>query len=510
MTSLLASDNVLLQTSARPWGSMKILFVASEGLPYSKTGGLADVIEALPKALGQMGHEVAVLLPRYRGNNFTSTLISSVSIALGETQRFPAIVEAQAQSGVRYFFVDDPAFFDRENIYGDKSGDYPDNAERFTEFSRVAIEFMKRVWLPDVVHCHDWQAALVPLLLRTQHASDPAVRSLPAVLTIHNLGYQGIFPETALRQCGLPLSLFHLDALEFYGRVNFLKGGLLFADYLTTVSRKYAKEIQTPEYGWGLDGVVQSRADHLVGILNGVDYSQWSPEVDKFIAQNYSAQHLEGKRACKADLLRNFGLPEANLERPLVGIVSRFVEQKGFDLIASVADDLMQHDLNLVALGTGMPEYENLFELLVARYPERAALKIGYDNALAHKIEAGADIFLMPSHYEPCGLNQIYSLRYGTPPIVRATGGLDDTVQNFDPATKHGTGFKFEEYNGPALLDCVRSALRTYADQHAWRALQLNGMAKDFSWQVSAASYAILYEAAKRSRIPRMARTSNI
>ena len=510
MTSLLASDNVFLQTSTRPWGSMKILFVASEGLPYSKTGGLADVIEALPKALHQMGHEVAVLLPRYRGNNFVSTLISSVSIALGETLRFPAIVEAQAQSGVRYFFVDDPAFFDRENIYGDKSGDYPDNAERFTEFSRVAIEFIKRVWLPDVVHCHDWQAALVPLLLRTQHASDPAVRSLPTVLTIHNLGYQGIFPETALRLCGLPQSLFHLDALEFYGRVNFLKGGLLFADYLTTVSRKYAKEIQTPEYGWGLDGVVQSRADHLAGILNGVDYSQWSPEVDKFIAQNYSAQHLEGKRACKADLLRSFGLPAANLDRPLVGIVSRFVEQKGFDLIASVADDLMQHDLNLVALGTGMPEYETLFELLVARYPDRAALKIGYDNALAHKIEAGVDIFLMPSHYEPCGLNQIYSLRYGTPPIVRATGGLDDTVQNFDPAAKHGTGFKFEEYNGPALLDCVRSALRTYADQDAWRALQLNGMAKDFSWQVSAASYAILYEAAKRSRIPRMARTSNI
>lgn len=240
-----------MQTSDRPWGPMKILFVASEGLPYSKTGGLADVIEALPQALRDMGHEVVVLLPRYRGNKITSTLVSSVTVAIGETLRFPAIVEGPSHSGVRYFFVDDPAFFDRDYLYGDKSGDYPDNAERFTEFSRIAIEFMKRVWLPDVLHCHDWQTALVPMLLSAQHASDPAVRSLPTVLTVHNLGYQGVFPESALRLCGLPQSLFRVDALEFYGRVNFLKGGLLFADYLTTVSRRYAKEIQMPEYGGG-------------------------------------------------------------------------------------------------------------------------------------------------------------------------------------------------------------------------------------------------------------------
>lgn len=489
---------------------MKILFVASEGLPYSKTGGLADVIEALPKALREMGHDVAVLLPCYRGNRFTSTLISSVSVAIGETMRFPAIVEAQPRCGVRYYFVDDPEFFDREYLYGDTRGDYPDNAERFTEFSRVAIEFMKRIWLPDVVHCHDWQSALVPLLLRTQHASDPAVRSLPAVLTIHNLGYQGLFPETALSRCGLPQGLFRVDALEFYGRVNFLKGGLLSADYLTTVSRRYAKEIQTPEYGWGLDGVVQSRADRMIGILNGVDYSQWSPEADTFIAQNYSQHNLEGKKACKKDLLQAFGLPGQDLERPVVGIVSRFVGQKGFDLIATASDSLMGEDLILVALGTGMPEYENLFKSLAAKYPDRAAVKIGYDDALAHKVEAGADMFLMPSHYEPCGLNQIYSLRYGTPPIVRATGGLDDTVTNFDPVTKHGTGFKFEEYNSAALLDSLGAALRAYADQDAWRTLQLNGMAKDFSWKASATSYAILYEAAKRSRIPRMAGTSKV
>jgi starch synthase len=487
---------------------MKILFVASEGLPYSKTGGLADVVEALPKALCQMGHEVAVLLPRYHGNKVNSVLISSLSIALGDTLRFPMIGEGKTHHGVRYFFVSDPEFFERPHIYGDKSGDYPDNAERFTEFSRAAIEFMKRVWLPDVVHCHDWQAALVPVLLRTQHAEDLAVRSLPVVLTIHNLGYQGLFPETALRKCGLPASLFSLDALEFYGKVNFLKGGLLFADYLTTVSRRYAKEIQTPEYGWGLDGVVQGRADRMVGILNGADYSEWSPEADKLIAQNYSVHDLKGKHACKKDLLDLFGLPSWNMDRPVIGIVSRFVNQKGFDLIAAVAGELMAEDLALVAIGTGQPEYEGLFQHLAQRHPERVAVKIGYDNAIAHKVEAGADMFLMPSRYEPCGLSQIYSLRYGTVPIVRATGGLDDTVQNFDSRTKQGTGFKFEEYNGPALLECLRIALATYRDPAAWSAVRANGMARDFSWKASAASYVTLYEAAKRSRIPRVAKTS--
>ena len=489
---------------------MKILFVASEGLPYSKTGGLADVIEALPKALRDMGHDVAVLLPRYRGNKIISTLVSSVSVALGDAMRFPAICEGEPQQGVRYFFVSDPELFDREQIYGDRNGDYPDNAERFTEFSRVAIEFMKRIWLPDVVHCHDWQAALVPVLLRTQHADDPALRSLPAVLTIHNLGYQGLFPQTALRKSGLPESFFGTGVLEFYGQVNFLKGGLIFADYLTTVSRRYAKEIQTPEYGWGLDGVIQSRADRLVGILNGADYASWSPETDRFIAQNYSSYSLAGKNACKKNLLDLFGLPAENLGRPVIGIVSRFVNQKGFDLIAAAADDLMREDLSIVALGTGQPEHEARFKQLAEKYPDRVALKIGYDNAVAHKIEAGADMFLMPSRYEPCGLSQIYSLRYGTVPVVRATGGLDDTVQNFDSRTKQGTGFKFEEYNGPALVECVRRAIAAYLDADAWRAVQANGMAKDFSWKASAASYVTVYEAAKRSRIPRVARTSKV
>jgi starch synthase len=487
---------------------MKILFVSSEGLPYSKTGGLADVVEALPKALAETGHEAVVLLPRYRGNKITVTVVSSVTTPMGERLRFPAIAEGEAVGGVRYFFVDDPEFFDREQLYGDKSGDYRDNAERFAEFSRVAIEFAKRVWLPDVIHCHDWQSALVPVLLRTQYSEDRAVRSLPVVFTIHNLGYQGLFPYSALGAINLPDTLFTMDNLEFYGKVNFLKGGLIFSDYLTTVSKRYAKEIQTPEYGSGLEGVIRGRAERLVGILNGVDYSIWSPEADTFIAQNYSAHNLDGKKACKKALLDAFSLPADNMERALIGIISRFADQKGFDLIAEIGSELMEENIALVALGTGQPEYEKLFKELAKKFPARVSVKIGYDNALAHRIEAGSDMFLMPSRYEPCGLNQIYSLRYGTVPVVRATGGLDDTIQNFDAKTQQGTGFKFEEYSGEALLESIRAAVRTYREPKLWRALQANGMAKDFSWKASAAAYVTVYEAAKRARIPRLAHTS--
>lgn len=487
---------------------MKILFVAPEGLPYSKTGGLADVIEGLPRALRELGHQVAVVLPRYRGNRVTSTLVSSVTVALGDALRFPALAEGPSVNGTRYFFVEDAEYFDRAQLYGNKNEDYPDNAERFTEFSRAAIEFAKRVWLPDVIHCHDWQTALVPVLLRTQHAKDPVVRSLPVVLTLHNLGYQGIFPTAALRACGLPDSLFTMDRLEFFGRVNFLKGGLNFADYLTTVSRRYAQEIQTPEYGFGLEGILHHRAERLQGILNGVDYAVWSPEADTVIAQNYSLHNLDGKKACKKDLLAELHLPEENLERPLIGMVSRFVDHKGFDLIAEIAGELAKENVALAVLGMGEGKYETLFKELAAKYPARIGVKIGYDNILAHKIEAGADMFLMPSRYEPCGLNQIYSLRYGTAPIVRATGGLDDTVQPFDARTREGTGFKFETYAGAALLDCIREALRAFRESDVWGVLQRNGMAKDFSWKAPAQAYVSVYEAAKRARIPRVLGTS--
>jgi starch synthase len=488
---------------------MKILFVASEGLPFSKTGGLADVMEALPRALVALGHEVVVLLPRYRNTKAVAVAAPSLTIALGDVLRFPAIVDGGVLQGVRYYFVDDPEYFDRDQLYGVAGKDYPDNAERFAEFCRAAIEFTKHVWMPEVVHCHDWQSALVPVLLRTQYAGDLAAQGLPVVFTIHNMGYHGQFKRDTIEKIGLPPSLFQLDAMEFFGDLNLLKGGLVFSDYLTTVSRKYAQEIQTPEYGHGLDGVVRDRADCLVGILNGVDYAVWSPESDRLIAARYSPKDLSGKLVCKRDLLEAFALPAETENKPAVGIISRFTDQKGFDLLADLAPGLLTEDLTIVALGAGEPKYERLFRELARLYSGRIAVKVAYDNVLAHKIEAGADMFLMPSRYEPCGLNQIYSLKYGTVPVVRATGGLDDTIEPFDSGTGQGTGFKFQEYDGAALLGAVRQALAVYKDPASWRRLQLNGMAKDFSWRASALEYARLYERAWASRNRKAAGTSN-
>ena len=489
---------------------MKILFVASEGLPFSKTGGLADVVEALPKALAAMGHEVAVLLPRYRDTKAGGVVAPSLTIPMGDTLRFPAILSGARLRGVRYYFVEDPEYFDREHLYGVSGKDYPDNAERFAEFARVAIEFCKNVWMPNVIHCHDWQSALVPVFLRTLYRQDPAVENLPVVFTIHNMGYHGTFPRGVMKKIGLPESLFKIDAMEFYARVNFLKGGLVFSDYLTTVSRKYAEEIKTPEYGHGLDGVVRDRAAHLVGILNGVDYAVWNPEKDKLIAAKYSMKDLSGKLACKKNLLELFNLPAESVNKPLVGIVSRFADQKGFDLIAEAAPDLLAEDVTIVALGAGEPKYEMMFEELAKMYPETVGVKVAYDNVIAHKIEAGADLFLMPSRYEPCGLNQIYSLKYGTVPVVRATGGLDDTIEGFDPETGQGTGFKFQLYDAAALLGATRAALSMFRNDLAtWRRIQANGMAMDFSWQASAVEYARLYEVAWKSRSRKAETTSN-
>jgi starch synthase len=479
---------------------MRILFVASEGLPFSKTGGLADVVEALPKALVVRGHEVAVVLPRYRGTQAGAVVVPSLTVPLGNRLRFPAVLDGTLLNGVRYFFVDDPAYFDRDGLYGGPAGDYPDNAERYSEFCRAAIEISKHVWPTDVFHCHDWQTALLPVLLRTSYGDDPVVKDLPVVFTIHNMGYHGQFRRDVLPRAGIPEMVFNPGALEFYGDVNFLKGGLVYSDYLTTVSPTYAQEIQTREFGYGLDGVVRGRGDRVVGILNGVDYTAWNPAKDSFIAAKYSAKDLAGKQACKQDLLQTFGLANDNPHRAVLGIVSRFADQKGFDLIADRAHEVLREDVMLVVLGTGDRRYEDLFRALANAYPGRVGVKFAYDNTVAHKIEAGADIFLMPSRYEPCGLNQIYSLKYGTVPVVRATGGLDDTVENFDVEHGTGTGFKFSEYTGAAFLYAVKQALHHFADERIWRRIQLNGMVKDFSWKTPAAEYAKIYEAARVAR----------
>jgi starch synthase len=489
---------------------MKVLFVASEGLPFSKTGGLADVIEALPRSLVSLGHEIAVLLPRYHNTKADAVAAPGLTIPMGDALRFPAILDGGVLRGVHYYFVEDSEYFDRDQLYGVSGKDYPDNAERFAEFSRAAIEFCKHVWKPEVIHCHDWQTGLVPVLLRTQYDRDVTVHGMPVVFTIHNMGYHGTFPRDTMKKIGLPENLFKIDAMEFYGRVNILKGALLFSDYLTTVSRKYAEEIQTPEYGHGLDGVVRSRADRLTGILNGADYAAWSPEKDKLIVAKYSLKDLSGKLACKKNLLEVFGLPAETVNKPLIGIVSRFADQKGFDLIAKVAPDLLAEDLALVLLGAGEVKYEKMFHDLAKLYPAKLGVKIAYDNAIAHKVEAGADMFLMPSRYEPCGLNQIYSLKYGTVPIVRATGGLDDTIEAFDPATGRGTGFKFRAYEVAELLGAIRQALAMFRNEPAtWRRIQASGMVQDFSWQASAVEYARLYEVAWKSRNRKAATTSN-
>jgi starch synthase len=479
---------------------LRILFVASEGLPFSKTGGLADVVEALPKALTALGCEVAVVLPRYRGTKSAGEVLPSLTIPMGARLRFPAIADGGLRHGVRYFFVDDPAYFDRGGLYGDSGKEYPDNAERFSEFSRASVEIAKLVWPADLIHCHDWQTALVPVFLRTSYSDDPQMKDLPVVFTVHNMGYHGLFGRDVLERAGIPAGIFHPSGIEFFGNVNFLKAGLVFSDYLTTVSKKYAQEIQTPESGHGLDGVVRTRADRLIGILNGVDYSAWSPDRDKLIAMKYSMKDLGGKHVCKQALLELFGLPPEHVNRPVIGIVSRFADQKGFDLIAEKAYELMNEDLILIALGTGERKYEELFLALERAFPGRVAVKIVYDNEIAHKIEAGADMFLMPSRYEPSGLNQMYSLKYGTVPIVRATGGLDDSVEPFDLEHGTGTGFKFAEYSGAAMMYAVRQALHYYADERIWKRIQWNGMAKDFSWKGPAVEYLKVYEAAQALR----------
>ncbi len=474
---------------------LKILFVAPECVPFAKTGGLADVVGALPKALVARGHQVSVVLPRYRGIEPGPVVVPAMSIPMGRGLLFPDIQDGRTLDGVRHFFVDHPPYYDRKTLYGENSNDYPDNAERFGLLARAVLEFSKRAGPPDVIHCHDWQSALVPVLLKTLYAADPQLRRVASVMTVHNLAYQGIFPPQALERISLPADFFSVDRLEFYGLVSLLKGALLYADVVSTVSKKYAQEIQTPEYGHGLDGVIRQRAATVTGILNGVDYDEWNPETDPHIAAHYSADNLEGKTICKKDLLEQFGLPTTDLRKPRVGIVSRFATQKGFDLIVEDADAFMKNDLLLVALGTGEPRFEEQFRLLAKRFPTKMGVRVAYDNALAHKIEAGSDIFLMPSRWEPCGLNQIYSLRYGTVPVVRATGGLDDTVEPYNPKTGQGTGFRFVRYAGSALLECLLSALKVYrAEPQAWRRLMITGMKKDFSWNHSAAEYEELYQ----------------
>jgi starch synthase len=484
---------------------MHIVFAASECVPFAKTGGLADVVGALPPELVKLGHQVTVYLPLYARvrTQFPGELsyaIQSITIPFQSCNRLAGIVDGGKRGGVQFYFVDCQEMFDRPGLYGTAASDYPDNAERFALYCRAVIEATKLLGVPHVFHVHDWQAALIPVYLRATYNEDPALSKAATVLTIHNAAYQGAFPPATTELLLFPWEIFTMDNVEQFDRFNFLKGGLVYSDMLTTVSRKYAEEIQTPEFGEQLDGVLRLRAADLRGILNGVDYALWNPATDPKLAARYSPDALAGKQACRADLLASFGLEKVEASTPIIGIVSRFATQKGFDLVEEIAGKLSEMNVAVVALGSGEPVYEKFFRDWAFWNKANVAARIGYDDALSHKIEAGADMFLMPSLYEPCGLNQIYSLKYGTVPVVRATGGLNDTIEEWNPEQGTGTGFKFYGMSAGALLAAIERALAAFADKDGWKCLMLNGMARNYSWEQPAREYAAVYGEAVNKR----------
>jgi len=460
--------------------------VASEAAPFVKTGGLADVLGSLPAALVKRGDEVAVVLPRYRTALIDSSerIWHEMPLSVGP-HHFTVAIDQVIRQGVRYFFVDCPPLYDRPGVYNERNVDYADNHIRFALLNQAAIGIARHIFRPHVFHAHDWQAGLLAPYLRSTFSGDPTFFGSKCVLTIHNLGYQGNFWALRMQEVGLDPVLYHTEGLEFNGMISFLKGGIVFSDAVTTVSPTYAREIQTPEYGFGFDGLLRSRNYKLHGILNGVDYTEWSPETDSNLPAHFSSEELSGKAECKRQLLAEMGLPY-DAARPLIGIVSRFADQKGFDLVAEIAAPLADENVGVAVLGSGDKRFEDMFRQFNAARPDKFGVRIGYDDALAHRIEAGSDMFLMPSRYEPCGLNQIYSLRYGTVPIVRATGGLDDTVDST-------TGFKFDEYSPRALAEAIGEALQAYQFRDRWTERMRRGMAKDFSWDASAAEYQGLY-----------------
>ena len=477
------------------------LLIGSEARPFSKTGGLADVLGALPPALQRLGWDATVALPRYRGVS-AGTLVDTFPVTSGGYTRDARIFEAPLADGARALLVDCPDLYDRPGLYSVDGVDYPDNPRRFAFLTRAVFEYVaRRGQPPSIVHAHDWQAGLAPVYLRTLYAAHPVLGGTPSVFTIHNLAYQGLFESDWLPRVDLGWDQFGVDRLEFYSRISFLKGGIVDAHAITTVSRRYAMEIQTPALGFGFDGILRARAADLTGILNGIDVEEWDPAYDPFLPAPFAAGTLAGKREAKAALLARYGLPrdETALTRPLVGMVSRMVDQKGFDLIAATLPELMQLDAAFVVLGTGESRYQEMWRAVAARHPDRVGARIGFDESLAHLIEGGADIFLMPSRFEPCGLNQMYSMRYGTVPVVHGVGGLADTVVDELATPKPdegGTGFVFADYTPEALLGTVTRALARFGEPRRWAALQAAGMQQDFSWDRSAQEYVKIYERA--------------
>lgn len=487
---------------------MKILFVSAEVYPYAKVGGLADVAGSLPKALAKFGHDIRVVMPKYKKIEDKARDLTVIDDTLEINMGSIGILEAKINKSIMnqnvpIYFIENNQYFYRDQIYRTKEGDYPDNPYRFTFFSRAILKMLEKLeWLPDIIHCNDYHTALVPVLLKTEFKDNSLYKKITTIFTIHNLSYQGIFSKVVLDKVGLDKSLYSIDKMEYWGKINFMKGGIMFSEKINTVSPTYGREILTPEYGNGLDGVLRTREKDLFGIINGIDYEQWNPETDPFIKKNYSKNSLKRKLKCKKDLMIDQALKTSHLgiKVPLIGIISRLADQKGLDLVEKALEKIINSGANLIILGTGDAHYHEVFQKMSHRFKENFRVNLKFDSELAHKIYAGCDMFLMPSKFEPCGLGQLISFKYGTIPIVRRTGGLADTVIDCDEHIETGTGFVFKEQSINNMLSAIERAILAYRDKKRWNRIVRKVMEQDFSWNNSAKEYAKLYSEAIISR----------
>lgn len=484
---------------------MKIVSVASEMIPFAKTGGLADVAGTLTHEIRALGHEVIAFLPRYKCVDLQKggfkVVIDRLQVELGGEKESARVYHAVDAKGVQLYFIDHPGFFQRDQLYGTPMSDYPDNDRRFIFYQRAVLETLRALGIaPDIIHCHDWQTGLICSYLKTLYAREPLFKKTKTVFTIHNLAYQGNFPPDSLPLTGLSWDEFKLEKLEFYGKISFMKGGLVYSDAVTTVSERYSREIQTKEFGCGMENVLASRKDSLFGVINGIDYVEWNSETDSDLPQKFSASDMEGKRVCKAALQKENGF-KVRPEVPVIGMIARLVDQKGLDILIPAMEDMAGRDLQFVLLGTGDEKYHKILRELAKKHKDRFGIHIVFDSKMAKRIYAGSDLFMMPSYYEPCGLGQMIALRYGTVPLVRATGGLADTIQEFNPKTGKGTGFVFEDYSTEALLQALTRGLKVYQNQENWGVLMQNTLKSDFSWSASARRYVEIYQAVSRGKL---------
>ena len=480
---------------------LKILLVSTEVYPFAKTGGLGDVSGALPPALKKLGHDIRVIMPQYPCTAKAGQEIKplKIDLKLSGFNEKGALFKSELAGEVPVYLINHNGYFNRKHLYGEPGTDYPDSVERYSFFSQAVLEAVKCLdFKPDIIHCNDWHTGLIPVYLKSLYRKDPWFSQTKTFFSVHNLGYQGNFPHSHLKVTGLDDSLFTEEGIEFYDQISFLKGGLMFSDTLSTVSPTYSQEIQTPDLGFGMQGILQKRSDCLHGILNGIDETVWNPKIDPLISANYGSKSLSKKKQCREDLIRTFSL-RLNKKTPILCMITRLSQQKGIDLIIEAREILDKMDIALVILGTGSDEYESFFKLWSRGRPGNIATEMKFDESLGHRILAGSDMLLMPSLYEPCGLTQMYALKYGTVPIVRSVGGLKDSIQEFSDKTGKGTGFKFKTPQVKFFLKSLKKALTCFHRTQAWKKLMLNGMAKDNSWEFAAKKYSRLYQKTLRS-----------